>query len=59
MADTLRIQATEMRLKRTQRTEEKAAKLPVKMIFPIIICFMPVFLIVILVPALITLFEAL
>jgi tight adherence protein C len=48
-----------MRLKRTQRTEEKAAKLPVKMIFPIIICFMPVFLIVVLVPALINIFQAL
>lgn len=59
MADTLRIQSAEMRLKRTQRTEEKAAKLTVKMIFPIIVCYLPVFLIITLVPALITVFRAL
>jgi tight adherence protein C len=59
MAETLRVQSAEMRLKRTQRTEEKAAKLTVKMIFPIIVCFMPVFLIITMVPALITIFDAL
>jgi tight adherence protein C len=59
MADTLRIQSAEMRLKRTQRTEEKAAKLTVKMIFPIIVCYLPVFLIITLVPALISIFRAL
>ena len=46
MAETLRIQSAEMRLKRKQRTEEKAAKLTVKMLFPIIVCFMPVFMII-------------
>jgi len=51
MADTLRIQSAEIRLKRKQRTEEKAAKLAVKMIFPIIFCFMPVFMIVAVVPS--------
>lgn len=59
MADTLRIQSAEMRLKRTQRTEEKAAKLTVKMLFPIIFCFLPVFMIITLVPALISVFDAL
>ena len=58
MAETLRIQSAEMRLKRRQRTEEKAAKLTVKMLFPIIFCFMPVFMIVALVPALISVFRA-
>ena len=53
MAETLRIQSAEMRLKRKQRTEEKAAKLTVKMLFPIIVCFMPVFMIITVVPALI------
>lgn len=46
LADTLRAQSTEMRLKRKQRTEEKAAKLTVKMLFPIVVCFMPVFMII-------------
>jgi len=59
MAETLRLQSAEMRLKRKQRTEEKAAKLTVKMIFPIVVCYMPVFLIITLVPALISLFRAL
>lgn len=58
MAETLRIQSSQMRLKRSQRTEEKAAKLTVKMIFPIIFCFLPVFMIVVMVPALISLSDA-
>lgn len=58
MAETLRVQSSQMRLKRTQRTEEKAAKLAVKLVFPIVVCFLPVFMIVILVPALINLFRA-
>lgn len=58
MAETLRIQSAEMRLKRKQRTEEKAAKLTVKMLFPIIVCFLPVFMIVSVVPALISVFRA-
>jgi tight adherence protein C len=59
IAETLRIQSTEMRLKRTQRTEEKAAKLTVKMLFPIIVCFVPVFMIISVVPALLSVFRAL
>ena len=58
MAETLRIQSSEMRTKRKQRTEEKAAKLTVKMLFPIIVCFMPVFVIIAVVPALIAVFHA-
>jgi tight adherence protein C len=59
MAETLRIQSAEMRLKRKQHTEEKAAKLTVKMIFPIIVCFLPVFLIITVIPALLGVFRAL
>jgi tight adherence protein C len=58
MAETLRIQSAEMRLKRTQRTEEKAAKLTVKMLFPIIVCFLPVFMIIVVVPSLLSLGSA-
>jgi tight adherence protein C len=50
LAETLRIQSAEMRSKKQQHTEEKAAKLPVKMIFPIIFCFLPVFMIVSVLP---------
>jgi tight adherence protein C len=59
LAETLRIQAAEMRLKRKQRTEEKSAKLAVKMIFPIVVCFLPVFIIITVVPSLISVFRAL
>jgi tight adherence protein C len=55
LAETLRIQSAEMRIKRKQRTEEKAAKLTVKMLFPIVVCFMPVFLIITVFPSILTL----
>ena len=58
IAETLRIQSAEMRLKRKQRTEEAAAKLTVKMLFPIIVCFMPVFMIVTAGPAFLSLGDA-
>lgn len=50
LAETLRIQSAEMRSKKKQHTEERAAKLTVKMLFPIIFCFMPVFMIVAVLP---------
>jgi len=59
IAQTLRTQSAEMRLKRKQRTEEKAAKLAVKMIFPIIVCFVPVFMIVTAGPAFLSLGNSL
>jgi tight adherence protein C len=58
MAETLRIQSAEMRLKRKQSTEEKAAKLTVKMLFPIVFCFLPVFMIVTVVPSFLNLGDA-
>ena len=58
-ADTLRVQSSELRTKRTQRAEERAAKLPVKLLFPIIVCYLPVFMIITVVPALINVFRAL
>ena len=57
VADVLHTQAGEMRLKRRQRAEEKAMKIPVKVIFPLLLCIMPVLFIVILGPAAINIFE--
>ena len=58
MAETLRSQSAEMRVKRQQQTEEKAAKLTVKMLFPIVLCFMPVFIIITAVPAFLSIGDA-
>jgi tight adherence protein C len=52
LADILRSQAKEMRVKKKQRTEEKAAKLGTKMIFPVVLCFLPVFFVILVGPSL-------
>ena len=41
MAKVLRTQAEDAREKRKQRAEEKAMKLPVKLIFPLMACILP------------------
>lgn len=59
IADVLRVQTAEMRLKRSQRIEEQAMKLPVKMVFPVMLGIMPAIFIVILGPAALSIYDQL
>ena len=58
IADVLKTQADEMRLKRRQRAEEKAMKIPVKVVMPLMFCILPVLFIVLLGPAAIDILAA-
>jgi tight adherence protein C len=58
IANVLRAQAKQARVKRRQNAEEKAMKLPVKVLFPLLFSIFPVLFIVLLGPAVIKIFEA-
>jgi len=57
IAAVLREQAREMRAKRTARAREAAQKVPVKILAPLMLCFLPGLFIIILGPAAIAVFE--
>jgi tight adherence protein C len=57
IANVLREQSKEMRIRRRQHAEERAQKVPVKILFPLIFCLFPAVFIVVLGPGMITIFD--
>lgn len=58
IAKVLNAQAQEMRMKRRQRAEEHAMKIPVKILFPLIFCIFPTLFIILLGPAVLGIIAA-
>jgi tight adherence protein C len=58
IAGVLRVQSDDMRVKRSQRAEEAAQKIPTKIAFPLILCILPCLLIIVLGPAALSLVHA-
>jgi tight adherence protein C len=54
----LKVQADELRTRRRQTIEELAQKVPVKMIFPLIMCILPATFIVLAGPAVLRIMDA-
>jgi tight adherence protein C len=59
ISNVLRTQANQLRQWHSQRIEEQAQKMPVKIIFPLILCILPALLVVVIGPAAITLLRTL
>jgi len=58
IAQALRVHSDTLRVQRRQRAEEKAAKLPLKLLFPLIFFIFPSLFVVIMGPAVIQIFHA-
>lgn len=59
IADSLRVQSEQLRTKRRQRAEEQAAKIALKLLFPLIFFIFPSLLVVLMGPAFIQIYRVL
>lgn len=59
IADSLRVQSEQLRVKRRQRAEEMAAKIALKLLFPLIFFIFPSLLVVLMGPAFIQIYRVL
>jgi tight adherence protein C len=57
IARVLKVQSREIRIRRRQRAEEMAQKLPVKIVFPVVLTIFPALFVVLLGPAAIQIYE--
>lgn len=58
IAQVLRVQSGEIRTKRRQRAEEKAAQIPVKIMIPVVLFILPCLLLVVMGPGIIGIIDA-
>jgi tight adherence protein C len=58
IVDVLREQAKEMRVRRRQNAEAAAAKVPVKVVFPLVLCLLPALFVVVIGPGVIRIMQA-
>lgn len=59
VADSLRVHSDSLRTKRRLRAEEAAAKIPLKLLFPLLFCIFPSMMLVLLGPAFINIYRIL
>ncbi|MFQ5878696.1 MAG: type II secretion system F family protein [Dehalococcoidia bacterium] len=59
IAQVLRVQAEQMRTRRRQRAEERAQRAPIYLLFPLVICIFPAFMVIVLGPGMIRISQSL